>query len=243
MEECTTYRRLLVHRLDRYLEGNGNENKYHSPLFDIFKVTQMFGMLGMAVSMLNGTHFFSKNAWKRNVWSNAWIVDNEEWKYTVALFSDTHYLNMTLPYTENYLIWRDVSNKYPDKMSMCENMAKLICRCSNLKSDCATFKGSSHSTGACDNCDLFQDENLEHMVMQCANNADIRSKMSDDIDLLIENTGNIRLLSEVQLPSLLGRYIEGMDMDVMTDMWVIAGTAINEMYNRTEKAKVRAGIG
>ena len=67
--------------------------------------------------------------------------------------------------------------------------------------------------------------------------------MSDDIDLLIENTGNARLLSEVQLPSLLGRYIEGIDMDVMTDMWVIAGTAINEMYNRTEKAKVRAGIG
>ena len=35
-------------------------NRTSSPLFDIFRVTLMFGMMGMAVCMAYGTHSYSK---------------------------------------------------------------------------------------------------------------------------------------------------------------------------------------
>ena len=80
MDDQLIYKKLLVKRLDDFLNNPGVacENKAFSPIFDILRVTMMFGMLGMAINMVNGTHFFSKQCLKRDVWKNAWFIDNEE---------------------------------------------------------------------------------------------------------------------------------------------------------------------
>ena len=160
------------------------ENRAFSPLYDILRVTMMFGMLGMVIRLVNGTHFYSKQCWKKDVWRNAWYIDNEEWVYTSALFSDAHYLNLTMSDTRQHLIWLEITNRYPEYIQMASNLAELVCRCSNLKSDSVMYKGTQLSVWACGNCDSCQEENLEHVVMLCPNNDDIWTKIMLDLILI-----------------------------------------------------------
>ena len=102
-------------------------------------------------------HTFSKAVWK-----NVWYID-EDWKFTSSLFSDTHYLKTSMVNTQQCLVWWDISNRHQGSMKMCENMAKLTCRCSNLKSDSVMYKGTNHNVRACSNCDLFHEKNVEHI--------------------------------------------------------------------------------
>ena len=124
---------------------------------------------------------------------------------------------------------------------MAENLAELVCRCSNLKSDSVMYKGTQLSVRACGNCDNFQEENLEHVVMHCPNNDDIRTKMMLDLSTL-ESIYSITKPDEVFL-NLLGKNINDVDDDTMMEYWLIAGTAINRMYTRTEGSKPQTGIG
>ena len=47
-------------RIGMYLKDTkrASLNRHNSPLYDIFRVTDMFGMLNMAIGMANNTHFF-----------------------------------------------------------------------------------------------------------------------------------------------------------------------------------------
>ena len=111
------------------------ENKYYSPIFDLLRVSMMFRMYDMVKRMANGTHVYSKLSWKNIVWTNAWKIDKEEWIYTSALFNDTHYLYNTSPNVNLPMVWWDIANLRSDLIPMCEIMAKLVCRASDLKSD------------------------------------------------------------------------------------------------------------
>ena len=162
MHENSTYRRLLINRFESFINDSHVAciNEYHSPIFDIFRVAIMFGMMGMVARMIRGTHFYSKVMWKKEVWRNAWLVDNNDWTNTAPLFRDAHYLNIVLNDTTQYLAWWELSNQRPECMYMCENMSRLVCRCSNLKSDCVMYKGTNLSVRACDKCCNFQEENF-----------------------------------------------------------------------------------
>ena len=51
MDKHSIYRKLLVSRLERFLDNIEMSivNKFYSPYFDIFRVTLMFGMMDMAL--------------------------------------------------------------------------------------------------------------------------------------------------------------------------------------------------
>ena len=124
---------------------------------------------------------------------------------------------------------------------MCETMASLICRASNLKSDNIECKGSNLSVRVCDQCDMFQEENVEHVIMHCPFNEYLREHMLLDIhnlecmyDVSIMGSGN-------PLLTLLGSARAEIDPCIMNKFWVIAGSAIHKMYMRIETAK--KGIG
>ena len=126
-----------------------------------------------------------------------------------------------------------LSNLHPEYMYMCESMAKLVCRCSNLKSDSINYKGTCLSNRACENCDMFQEENLEHVMLHCPNNADIQDKLMSDIKEL-ELRCNSTMVNDGQiLSNLLGKPINGIDMRTMMEFWMIAGGAISSMFTRT----------
>ena len=243
MGNDSIYKKILIQRLKDFENDRDKAlvNEFYSPLYDIFRVTIMFGMMHMAVGMLNGSHFFSKQEWKKAVWKNAWVIDNREWEFTSSLFADTHYLRQTMSVTQQYLTWWEISNMHPWTMYMCENLASLVCRASTLKSDAIEYRGANLSDRACVNCEMFQEENVEHMVMQCPHNSDLRELMLTRIYEL-ERTRAVKLIKPGEfIYNLLGKYLDGIDIDVMMDFWIIAGNAINKMYERSITSK--KGIG
>ena len=218
------------------------ENKYFSPTFDLLRVSMIFRMYDMVLRMANGTHVYSKLAWKKIVWTNAWKIDDEEWNYTSALFNDTHYLYNTTPGIKYPVVWWDIANLRSDLIPMCETMSKLVCRASELKSDDFNTKNQTHSVRACSLCDNFYEENVEHLILQCAFNHDIRSLMMEDVSRLCTMTGqNITEGDHNILYILLGKSINGCVWEEMVPIWITAGLAISEMYRRI--LLERAGVG
>ena len=61
---------------------------------------------------------------------------------------------------------------------MCENITAMICRASALKSDRVEFKRTLISVRACENCDNFSEENLEHVIMQGEKHTQIRTEIT-----------------------------------------------------------------
>ena len=140
MNVNSVYRKLLIQRFECFVKNSyvACENVHHSPIFDILRVTVMFNMMSMAARMMKGTHFYSKSSWKKEVWRNAWLIDNNDWINTAPFFRDTYYLSNILNDTNQYLSWWEMSNIQPECIRMCENMSRLECICSFLKSDCST---------------------------------------------------------------------------------------------------------
>ena len=61
MRDETIYRRVLLDRLQNFLEDTSaaNINAHYSPLFNILRVTAMFGMMNMAINKAINTHVYS----------------------------------------------------------------------------------------------------------------------------------------------------------------------------------------
>ena len=243
MCDTSPYKKLLIYRMGAYMEDTkrASINCYNSPLFDILRVTNMFGMLNMAIGMANNTHLFSKTIWKKEVWSRAWKVDNEEWGYTSSLFSDTHYLKSILSDTAQYLIWWDISNIDPCRIGVCENIAAMICRSSQLKSDSIEYKNSVNSNRACQRCNNFEEENVAHLIMRCETHDALRQQIFDVIEGFdVHNNTHVRNSPNLLL-HILGKDIPDVCFDAKVDLWKKLGEIINAMY--IEQTRDRCGVG
>ena len=243
MAEDTIYRRVLMERLRQFLADPiaASANIHFSPLFDILRITAMFGMMNMTINMANNTHVYSKVCWKKEVWLNAWKVENEEWGFTTALFPDTHYLKSVLCDAREHLIWWEISNRCPESMHMCENIAAMICRASLLKSDSIEFKGTLISARACENCDSFSEENVEHIIMQCSKHAHTRGEITRAIAEFDEMNQTVLGQSHDILMYVLGKDIIGVDDKIKIDFWHKIGQLVNRIYEETIIS--RSGIG
>ena len=232
MDENSIYRRVMMARLQTFMTDpdTASENAHFSPLFDILRVAVMFGMMQMVVNMANNTHMYSKTCWKREVWTRAWKVENEEWSYTAALFSDTFYLRSTLRDTREQMVWWVISNSDPACIQMCENMASMICRASALKSDSVEFKGTLTSVRACEGCDSFSEENLEHIVMHCGKHSGVRKEITRIVkDFDNANQTGISNSKDLLL-HILGKDIAGVDDKTKLEFWYLVGQLVNRIY-------------
>ena len=52
-------------------------------------------------------------------------------------------------------------------MSICETMAKLVCKTSKLKADDYRLKKELPSVKRCPSCDLYGFEDANHIIMSC----------------------------------------------------------------------------
>ena len=92
-------------------------------------------------------------------------------------------LNMTIG-SSKYLSWWHISDNFPYMIRECETMAKLVCKCSELKSDDYRFKHASSFMKSCSLCDHAACENAEHMIMACPYNSDLRTTLFNDLATL-----------------------------------------------------------
>ena len=88
-------------------------------------------------------------------------------------------------------------------MALCEDMAKLVCNASKLKSDDFMLEKATFGTRMCIECDLGIEENVKHIVMQCPAYENIRREMLDKIADLQNDIGTMVLAEHGEILYIL----------------------------------------
>ena len=81
---------------------------------------------------------------------------------------------------KNFIV-KQVSDRYPQTMKSCEILAKLVCHASLLKTDDVRLKRLHRSARTCALCDLYEEDNVRHLVMQCPSMQTERTEMFNDL--------------------------------------------------------------
>ena len=174
-------------------------------------------------------------------WENAWKLDDAYWKALSVTTTDSDILYKSIG-QPRYLSWWQISDNLPEHTKMCECLARIVCKACMLKSDDYRLKGLPPSYRTCNNCDLYAEENIRHILMQCPALENDRAKMYDklyNIDLKVkavisENPHKVFLW-------LLGGNIEDLEAEIMIRFWIIAGYEVTRMYRKITHG--RDGIG
>ena len=133
----------------------GLVNIFDSPVFNILKYAMCFGIMREVMGLILGTLVYTKRQWSDLIWSKAWEIEDQDWEFRADFFKYTLWVEKVVG-SVNYLIWWQISDKYPGLVKVCEIMAKLICSASNLKCDDYRFKHNALNNQICSRCDLYE---------------------------------------------------------------------------------------
>ena len=132
-----------------------------------------------------------------------------------------------------YLTWWHLADNTPQLQKMCEIMARLVCHTSLLKDDDPRYKGGSNSMKNCSRCDLSIPETVKHVIMQCPANERAKEFMFEEIQKADNNFSRRCANATDQVFFwLLGKHMNGVDTDVMSNIWIIAEHTSKKMYNK-----------
>ena len=108
---------------------------------------------------------------------------------------------------------------FPDWMGVCEIMAKLLCRCSLLKSDDVRLKNLTPSNRWCEQCEFSNVDDIRHLILDCLAAQEIRDLMFQKVDDLVDHHGNYwQMTINERLDILMGSLIDGLDPQEMVDI-------------------------
>ena len=243
MNEDSIYRRIFM---NRYLEYDRNrltpvENRLQSPTFDMLRISEIFNLYNEIGMMIHVTRVYSKKQWRDIVWERAWVLENQDWQFRVALFNTTKYINATIDYVQT-LIWWQIGSFFHEIMLPCEMMCKLVCRASDLKSDSHQYKNNPLNRPICNNCNEMAMENVEHLLMHCPYLNEERDFLSIEIENLERYYGiNIITPVENNLFTLLRKALDIDNAEMMLQFYRIVATNVHQMYCKI--MKTREGVG
>ena len=221
---------------DRSLEFSQNRNlarinEFDSPVFEILNVCVEMGIFDTCMNMIHRNHYYSKEQWKKLVWSVVWGKEDED---CTILYKESREIPNLLRIIDKpfYLIWWIISDKLPKHMSMCEKMAALVSDASLLKSNDVRLKRGSHWAKTCDRCMLGIKEDLMHITMQCPFYEDTRREMYSEIENLQCQQIN-EALSDPQntFTLILGKQPESISIENMFSLCMITGKYITRIYD------------
>ena len=244
MEVDSRLRIVFKERAMQYINSNvrGGNNEHNSPIFEMLNVAARFGLLQCILEMTFGyADVKSKAEWSKLVWKRGWDLDDLFWKSTMMLHKRNDLLISTIGKTQ-YITWWHIADIAPQHQKMCETMARLVCRTSLLKEDDPRYRGTSSSTRNCSQCDLSTLETIAHLVMQCPANERAKEILFIEIERVDERFNERCANAPDQVFFwLMGKAIDGVEIDFMTNIWIVAGYHICNMYNR--RISQREGVG
>ena len=100
------------------------------------------------------------------VWTRAWELEDVFWQIQFRVCRNLDIISKTSNNCK-YLTWWYLSDEYPSMMKICETLARLVCHNSFLKTDDVRLKKLNRSDRVCYFCDLYEEDNVRHLVMQC----------------------------------------------------------------------------
>ena len=208
----------------------GMLNRLRSPTYEILKVAINFGVYDLIMKQLFSQVIYTKRDWKSIVWRVAWKLEDKYWHTMYPMQKKCFFLVKTIN-TPHYLTWWYIADLYPTMMSICEDMAKLVCNASMLKSDDVMLSKGTHGARMCIECDLGVVEDVKHIVMQCPIHEDSRKFMFQQINGLPNDIGPLVLSEPGEiLYILLGKSDQRLDIDQMIQVWLISASFISRMY-------------
>ena len=104
------------------------------------------------------------------------------------------------------------------------------------------LKRLNRSDRVCSLCDMYEDDNVKHLVMQCPILQTDRTAMFREINEIEVRSGRDILSNSVNtLGVLLGRSVDNIPQELMDEVWLLAAKHIGKMYYRC--LSLRKGIG
>ena len=184
---------------------------------------------------------YQKSVWKGMVWDRAWSLENMAWRIEYRLQQSLDLVSAINP-NPNYLTWWALSDKYPERISMCETMTRLVCHASLLLIDDIRLKKQTILSRCCPLCDSSVPDDVKHLVLQCPSTEQRRIDMYAELRQCTVNLeARLNEIPEEILPILLGKCLTGYTTDQMEDIWIVAGSHIDRMYR--ENLITKSGIG
>ena len=133
---------------------------------DLLSVVDISKLNNEVSNMVLSGHIYPKSVWKQMVWDRGWSLEDTFWCLESRLHREMDLLNRTCP-KPRYLTWWAISNKHANMIHASEIMAIIASHASLLKCDDVRLKHLPYGNKACSLCDLYQTEDIFHVVMQC----------------------------------------------------------------------------
>ena len=235
MKDDAPCKRILISCVNAY---NGDRTKgllnmCNSPMYELCNVASRVNLLVSCCNMVINGQYYAKKVWSRIVLQNVWLLEDEE----IQLFKNqltSEKLLFQIVEKPYYLTWCVVSDVSRELIHACENMAKMVCEASLLKSSDVRLKKTSIASRFCCKCDLGIEETANHLVMQCpyfeTDRKTMYEEMSDlncpEINGILNEPGYIFLY-------LMGKHPPGIEFKTMYPFWTIAARHISRMYDKT----------
>ena len=91
LDDSMIYKRVFIQRLLQYESDpvRGAINECNSPIFDMIRISEIFGVFTDVKGMLNGTKSYSKHQWKDKIWKRAWDIEDQDRAYRTSLLKST----------------------------------------------------------------------------------------------------------------------------------------------------------
>ena len=237
------YKQIFILRLSQYEadKESANENRCLSPIFDIIRVVDLFGLYKEMKEMLHGVRFYSINQWKVIVWKRAWEIERQDWVIRSSLFTNTKTLN-TVSDNGRLLIWWQLADIAPDIMRPCEVMAKVVCKASSLKVDCYQFRKDPVRRTYCELWNNFSIEDTRHLFLHCPALSALRNDLFNNIEIIEKETSTAIIQTHGNIfATLMGRITLDIDVEVQIKFLKVVAKCFYKMYSHV--IKERNGIG
>ena len=169
LDENNVIRNFLINSVDSFLSNSEQcrINTYCSPVYDMCVTCEKFGILNTMTSIISGSiPIPSKKKWSELIWRKGWELDDNYWRAINTMNKENDLLSSTMSGFW-YMVWWQLSDIATDMIKVCECIAIILCHTSLLKCDDYRLKDQPPSGRICELCDLYANENIHHLLMQC----------------------------------------------------------------------------
>ena len=177
----------------------------------------------------------SKTKWRETVWGAAWAEELREWGTRAQEVNALSILSNIVD-GPAYSIWWEISDADPALIRACEIMVKLLCKSSMLKGDQIRLRRGTIGARMCIQCGLGAIEDASHLIMQCPAQADIREELHNRINVI-----HPQIDQQEYFNVLMGKPIDGWEVQDMLPIWRESCQHIASMYYRVTRPRIGVG--